>query len=999
MIAMSNLERAHQGTAANSPEPRRRGTLAAAETQPLGLPHEVTTSPEPPASAAAEAPAPDQLATGSRIGQYELIRPLGRGGMGEVYLARDLRLGRLVAIKLLLEHSASVTERFLTEARATARCNHENIVVIHDVGEHGGRPYMVLEHVEGQTLSAWWSERTRRDDEPAREHTERAPLAPSLAVKLMIPVVRALAYAHGMGIVHRDLKPANIMLASSGTIKVLDFGIATLRRESGDAEPERAASTGAMPGAIIGTLPYMSPEQLEGEEVDHRSDIWAVGIMLFEMVTGAHPTMSGGAGALPGALLDAVDLDIPMPSVSERLSNIGPLGDIVDRCLLKNRDHRTSSAQVLLQELEGLVHGRRTLTIAANGEGESPFAGLAAFQESDGDRFFGRDRDIAALAARLRDQPLVAVAGPSGAGKSSLVRAGVIPALKRSGEGWDAFVVRPGRQPLAALADVLLRLSQQATLRRSGELAREPVTRAALLEQLRQAPGQLGAELRAWALSKRRRVALFVDQLEELYTLGTDPGEVATFIACLDGVADHASSPLRVILSVRSDFLDGVAEHRAFMREVSRGLWFLPPLDRDGLREALVRPVEALDHRYEDADMVESMLDVVVATPGALPLLQFAASKLWMLRDRERRLLTRDSYEAMGGIAGTLASHAETVLAAMTSARLARARAVLERLVTPERTRAIAAMAELRELPGDADEIEQVVHHLVDARLLVIEGEGEERTIELVHESLIHGWPTLARWLDENRDDAAFLARLRAAAGQWENSGRDEGMLWRGEPAREAHTWHARQRGQLGRRELAYLEAVRALATRTVRRRRQTVAGIIAVLCVLLVAATTALVWIQSAEASAREQADLARANARIVEEQNATLVAKESELRSALERQQQARSQAEQAQREAEGAQREAEGAQREAEEARQRAEAEATRANDALAQASRSRDEAVAAAEEARAAEARAREAENEARAMQKQAEAAAEKERRAREELEQLIRRTQGILDEEL
>jgi hypothetical protein len=490
-----------------------------------------------------------------------------------------------------------------------------------------------------------------------------------------------------------------------------------------------------------------------------------------------------------------------------------------------------------------------------------------------------------------------------------------------------------------------------------------------------------------------------VDQLEELYTLGTDPGEVATFIACLDGVADDASSPLRVILSVRSDFLDRVAEHRSFMSEVSRGLWFLPPLDREGLREALVRPVEAMDHCYERADMVESMLDVVEAAPGALPLLQFAASKLWSLRDRERRLLTLDSYQAMGGIAGTLASHADTVLATMTAARLARARDVLERLVTPERTRAIAGVSELRELPGDADEIEQVIHYLVDARLLVIDGEGDERTVELVHESLIHGWPTLARWLDENREDAVFLDRLRTADAQWENSDRDQGMLWRGEPAAEAQAWHMRRRRPLGRREQDYLDAVQALATRTMRRRRQLVAGIMGTLCALLMVASVALLWIQRAEATAREQAALARVSAATVQAQYATLAAKEEELRSALGREQQARTQAEQAQREAEQAQREAEQARREAEQARRRAETEAARARAALGQARRSRDRAVVAAEDARRAEARAREAESEARAMQKLAEAAAEKERRAREQIEQLIERGQGRLDGKL
>jgi serine/threonine protein kinase len=158
------------------------------------------------------------LRAGSCIGQYELIRQLGRGGMGEVYLARDLRLGRLVALKLLAEHRPSLVERFVAEARTTARCHHENIVVIHEVGERQGHPFMVFEYLEGQTLRQWLREHASAGTALDR----RAPVPPGHAVELMLPVVRALAYAHERGIVHRDLKPENIMLTRTGTIKVLD---------------------------------------------------------------------------------------------------------------------------------------------------------------------------------------------------------------------------------------------------------------------------------------------------------------------------------------------------------------------------------------------------------------------------------------------------------------------------------------------------------------------------------------------------------------------------------------------------------------------------------------------------------------------------------------------------------------------------------------------------------------------------------------------------------
>jgi serine/threonine-protein kinase len=278
-------------------------------------------------------------------------------------LARDLRLGRRVAIKLLGRRGSHDNARFLAESRLTARCNHENIVVIYDVGEHDHHPYMVLEYVAGRTLSAWLEERTGRSGDFA------PPLEPSLAAALMIPVVRALAYAHDMGIVHRDLKPANIMLTDAGTIKVLDFGIATLL-----ADAELSGDYGHIPsiiepGAIMGTLPYMAPEQLEGETVDHRADLWAVGIMLYQMVTGTHPVIHNSVD-LKRALLDIASLDLAMPRAGDRRADLGPLDGVIDRCLIKGKAQRTRDAHVLLQELEA-VSAR---CVSVLGRDDNPFA-------------------------------------------------------------------------------------------------------------------------------------------------------------------------------------------------------------------------------------------------------------------------------------------------------------------------------------------------------------------------------------------------------------------------------------------------------------------------------------------------------------------------------------------------------------------------------------------------------------------------------------------------
>jgi serine/threonine protein kinase len=932
-------------------------------------------------------PSDNSPVPGNSLGQYELIRELGRGGMGKVYLARDLRLGRLAAIKVLARSDAKLTERFLTEARATARCRHENIVVIYEVGKQGSYPYMALEYLQGQTLREWLDGR-RYQIPGAGMPSAFPPLASMAAVELIVPVVRALVCAHEMGIVHRDLKPENIMLTDSGTIKVLDFGIAkllatppTLAWIASDKIGEQTALTAT--GTCMGTLPYMSPEQLNAEKnIDHRCDVWAVGIMLYEMVTGQHPL----APLSRERLMQVGDLDIPMPSVREHTQEAGRLGGIIDRCLLKPKHDRTQTVQELLSELESFLPRRRMRVVGSRG---NPFAGLAAFQEEDAERFFGRNQEIVSIVAQLRIQPMVTIVGLSGTGKSSLVRAGVIPALKRSGEGWDACVVRPGREPMVALAGLLEQAygsSVGIESSSTGSLSSTALDHASssglgpVIKRLRAEPGFLGARLRSRAASKLRRILVFVDQFEELYTLGAPQEERATFLACLAAVADDAASPLRVILSMRSDFLDRLAEERYISVEITRGLVFLPPMSREGMREALLRPVEANEYRFESPALVSHMVDILAFTPGALPLLQFTAARLWERRDTDRRLLTEASYEQLGGVAGALATHADAVLAGMPSEEQTMARTVLERLVTPERTRALVSMAELCSLDGSVDMVEHVVQHLAAMRLLVIErDEGADRTVELVHESLIDRWPTLARWLAENQEDVAFLARLRSAALEWEKRDRDEGLLWRGAPAQEAKLWHAHYRGALARREQDYLDAVFALVDRAVRVRRRIVGGSMALMALLLVGASVALIQIRQAQREAGRQAEIARAQAdeRAQAQQEAARQAQAASAR-ALE--------AEQAQQKAEQAQQKAEQAQREAEQARVVAEAERTRTV-------RETVKTRAALVQAQRSEARALEAEAEAHQSLESAKAAAEAERRMRQELQDFIDRALG------
>ncbi len=303
------------------------------------------------------------------VKHYELLQLLGQGAMGIVYLARDTKLDRLVAIKLLRLRSGPSAERFLREAQATARCRHDNVVVIHEVDELHDHPYMVLEYLEGRTLREWMTQRaspaaagpatepgaSQGTAQSITQSTAPGIASASLAVEIMIPVVHALSCAHKLGIVHRDLKPENIFLTTSGRVVVLDFGIAkhvdTVRGAAINApaaavpgDPDARAS---QESTVFGTLLYMSPEQLRAQDVDARSDLWSAGVILFELVTGMHPLLSRSTFEL----FQLVDSEAPMPSVRDICPDAGALGAIIDRCLRKRREERYGSADDLLAAL------------------------------------------------------------------------------------------------------------------------------------------------------------------------------------------------------------------------------------------------------------------------------------------------------------------------------------------------------------------------------------------------------------------------------------------------------------------------------------------------------------------------------------------------------------------------------------------------------------------------------------------------------------------------
>src|SRR6201997_5195407 len=281
------------------------------------------------------------LAAGSRLDAYEIIAPLGAGGMGEVYRARDTLLKRDVAIKVLPDYWSRDTDRlqrFELEAQATAALNHPNIVSIFHVGQYNGSPYIVAELLQGESL---------------RDRLRCGPMRLRETCDLGVNIARGLASAHDAGIVHRDLKPENLFVTKDGRLKILDFGLAKLTHseEAGSQQTNLpTAAAGTEPGVVLGTIGYMAPEQVRGRPADVRSDIFSFGAILYEMLSGTRAFHGDSAADTMSAILreDPPDLSVTNQNVSPGLDRI------VRHCLEKNPEQRFHSAHDVAFALETL---------------------------------------------------------------------------------------------------------------------------------------------------------------------------------------------------------------------------------------------------------------------------------------------------------------------------------------------------------------------------------------------------------------------------------------------------------------------------------------------------------------------------------------------------------------------------------------------------------------------------------------------------------------------
>ncbi len=488
--------------------------------------------------------------------------------------------------------------------------------------------------------------------------------------------------------------------------------------------------------------------------------------------------------------------------------------------------------QIYQLEIDGLLVEFPPLkTLSAEEEpptpGDIPFKGLQYFDESDADWFFGREQISQLLARAVQEQHFLAVIGASGSGKSSLVRAGLVPALKRSQPGlWQVHIFTPSSHPLESLAVSMTRGEQSVT------------ATATLIDDLRQDPRSLhlyaGKALAShpstahgYGRNSRGTVLLVVDQFEELFTQCRDEAERQAFVENLLYAVGVEHSPIRVVIALRADFYQHLSQYAGLRTEVARHQEYLGAMEAAELRQAIEEPARRGGWEFSNG-LVELLLHDIGASagqqpePGALPLLSHALLETW--KRRRANLMSLRAYAEAGGVRGAIAKTAESVyFGELTPEQQAIARNIFLRLTelgegTQDTRRRVAISELVPPAPyGDPQQVEDVLVKLADARLITTSA----GTAEVAHEALIREWPTLREWLSEDREGLHVHRHLTEAAQEWELLERDPGALYRGSRLAQALEWAQANPHQMNIQELAFLDASQEDSQREVREREE----------------------------------------------------------------------------------------------------------------------------------------------------------------------------------
>ena len=705
------------------------------------------------------------LQVGEQVGPFRLLGPIGRGGMAAVYAARHDSMDRDVALKLLHPARAGepeVAARFLQEARTLARLEHPGVVrVLHSDRLKDGTVYLAMELLDGVSLRAWLDERENPPDLATVRSIARQ-------------VAEAMEYVHGHDIVHRDLKPENVVLQDGADsdddwrATIVDFGIAKVppKAPSDLAAPPADTQIETRGPVLLGTATYMAPEQCrDAAEVSDRTDVYALGVMLYEMLTGAPP--------FSGDPIDVIASHIqePAPPLGERTPGLPTALDVLVASMLDKQPARRPTMRRVREMLA------RPWDMAPEAERGCPFPGLLAFAENDAEMFFGRDDAVATVLDHLDrargDGPRhIVIEGASGVGKSSLLHAGVLPALRDRASPaaplWRVVRLRPSDPFGDAIADLARAVGHEAMTQ-------------ALLDD----PGAL-PHLLATHAPPGQFVLLAIDPLDELLTSpATHTRPLTTMLA---SALAEPTAPMCILATARSDLArrgerdDAVA---ALLR--TSACVTVRPMTKPELTEIIRGMCERTGCQLADG-LAERLAREAAATRDPLLLLGHTLRSLWPASGRS---ITHEHYDALGGVAGALAEQAERVLDGLGEDGRVRARWMVMTLVqvgrgTPD-TRVPRTESEVLNAAGDDALAREVLHRLAsrvgattgrsdrnNLGLLTVaarDSDGDAR-VELVHDTLLHEVPTIARWIDSERTRLERHADLEAIADTWERSQR-----------------------------------------------------------------------------------------------------------------------------------------------------------------------------------------------------------------------------------
>lgn len=803
-----------------------------------------------------------QNLTGQAIRGYELRELIGIGGFAAIYRAYQPTIERDVAIKVILAKYANnpdFVRRFEAEAQLIARLEHIHIVPLYDYWREPNNAYLVMRWLRGGSLFL--------------SVQQNGPWKLRAAARLVDQISSALAIAHRNNIIHRDLTPANILLDEDQNAYLADFGIAkdAVVPEEGDRQ-------------LYGSPAYMSPEQIKGEQATPQTDIYSLGIVIYEMLTGRTPfTAPSVANLMHMHLVDPVP---PLQTFRPDLPyafNVVIMTAVAKNPKVRYTDALTLAAEFrkALQSVEGevepdyeakpaeavttldlkpdtLILGAETQILEAPPP-QNPYKGLRAFDEADALDFFGRTALIEQLLQPLAEPGgrFLAVVGPSGSGKSSVVKAGLLPALRRNkipgSERWFVAKMVPGAHPLQELESALLSVAFDSP--------------SELIESLQSSDRGLLETVGRVLPADDTPLLLVIDQFEEVFTQGTDEAERAFFLKSLFVAATDPQSRLRVIITLRADFYDRPLLYPGFGDLIREGTEVVLPLSADELQDAIVGPAQRADLTLEPG-LVAAIIADVSEQPGALPLLQFALTELFERRDD--RTLTLQAYRDSGGVLGALARRAEEVTRDMPADEQEVTRQIFLRLINlgegTEDTRRRVRWAELVSVGVDKKDVTRRILDLFGQyRLLTFDRDPQTRepTVEIAHEALIREWQRLRAWLQENRDDLRTQQRLVSSTAEWIRAERDPSFLATGNRLAQFETLMNSASLALTEDESAYVGASIRLRQRGARRLQMFIAALAVFSIISLVLALFAFDRQRRAEraqattAAERDRADL----------------------------------------------------------------------------------------------------------------------------------------------